>query len=220
MKKHIPYLTTYLKGSKLYLDDLYKITNILKENEISCKIFLDEYELELDEINDLASITEKQQFYRLEIKPEKFFQEKSLNLKIDNDGISIFHEDDPLLIGIIEKIKKITEKRVTFIENFNKYNIFFSIIILLIYFLLFYFLPNEQDLRLIFLIISTVINFFLYVFDFNKQKVVFIAKKYNEVDNYLTRHKDQIRTSVISSIVGAIIGSIITSFIRIKFGSL
>lgn len=221
MKKHIPPLTTYLKGSKLYLDDLYEIINILKENQIYCKIFLDEYELELDEINNIASITEKEQFNRLEIKPEKLFQEKSLNLKIDNYGISIFHQDDPFLIGIIEKIKKITEKRVTFMERYNKYNIFFSIITLFIYFLLLYFLPDEEYLRLIFLIVSVGLNLlYLYNFEFNKQKVIFIAKKYNEVDNYFTRHKDQIRTGIITSIIGAIIGSLITSFIRIKFGGL
>ncbi|WP_330203569.1 hypothetical protein [Cyanobacterium sp. Dongsha4] len=223
MKKHIPSITTYLQGSKLYLDDLAEIINFLKENQICCKIFIDEYELELDEINDILSITEKEKFNRLEIKPEKLFQDKSLNLTIDKYGISIFHEDDPLLTGIIEKIKKITEKRVTFMEKYNQYNLFFSIIILFIYFLLFYFLPDTQYLLLIFFIISMVINlsylYSLYIF-FNKQKVVFIAKKYNEVDNYFKRHIDQIRTGLITSIIGVTIGSLITSFIRIKFGFL
>jgi len=136
---------------KLFLDDLQEIDKILREScssynitfndnesklnlindaiqEIdifelysSYTITLDEYELE--SIDEIKEIEEKQDFHNLQIRLTKPF----FVLEIDEFDTHIYSREDSLCIGITERIKPIIQKR-------KKFQLFYIFIYLLNFF--------------------------------------------------------------------------------------
>ncbi|MEG4534370.1 hypothetical protein [Microcoleus sp. D2_18a_D3] len=189
MKKLKKQIHTFLPTAKIFLDDVEKIEEILKESCFStynitpnepkldsiCEIqrtrelFEESYssyiikledEYELESINEIIEIAEKQDFYNLEIVLTKPY----FNLELDQFNTQIYCDDDSLCIGMIERIKPIILKRKTYFQH--------------------------------------------WLFGINKKFVVFTKERSNQKTNFFIKNKDQIILSSISAIIGALFATL------------
>jgi hypothetical protein len=201
MKKLKKSISTYLPTAKIFLDDVEKIEEILRESCSSYNlpfnkpkldlinkdkeiyklieelqpypytIKLDE-EYELHSISEIKEIEDKQDFHNLEILLMKPF----FNLEFDEFNSHIYCDDDSLCLGILEKIKPIILKRKT--------------------------------------------RFLHGLYGVDKKFIVFTTKKSNEQSNYFIENKDELITKLFFGIVTTATGIFIGNKVIPWFTSL
>jgi hypothetical protein len=198
MKKLKKRISTFLPTAKIFLDDVEKIEEILRETCSSYNITFDKpkldtindikeedelleesysfYTIELDEeyelnsINEIKKIEEKQNFHNLEITLRKPY----FHLDLDQFNTLIYCDDDTLCVGIIERIKPIILKRKTHFQH--------------------------------------------WLHGLDKEFIVFTTERSNEKTNFLIKYKDQIILSSISAAIGALLITLFTWFKSILTG--
>ena len=143
MKKLKKPITTFLPTAKIFLDDVEKIEEILKEScssynitlndpkldsldeiQKSRKLFDDSYSfytIELDEEYELGSVNEINEIKEIAVKQDFHNLKITLTkpyfkLYFDQLNTLICCDDDSLCIGITERIKPIVQKRKTFLQ--------------------------------------------------------------------------------------------------------
>ena len=216
MKKVKQSIYTTLSTAKLFLDDLEEIDKILKESWSSYTLTIDEYELE--SLNEITQIEEKQNFNKLEVR----LTEPYFTLNIDEDRTYIYSDNHSLCIGVIERIKPIIKRRKAYFNS----SFFFWVFIILNVLLLFSFLLENtfykglySDLiEYIVLGLTILSSIKVVVSSFSKNRknfTVFTTKKSNKQSNYFTRNTDQIITILISGFIGLITG-IFVAWYRFK----
>jgi hypothetical protein len=209
MKKLTQSTSTDLPPAKLFLDDLEEIDKILKESCSSYTLTIDEYEL--DSINEIKEIEERQDFYDLKITLDEFY----FILNIGQYWSYIISEDTLLCIGIIEKIKPIIQKR----RKRRFFTLFYPLILNVL--LLFsvaidkYYIDIYSGLiEYIILGIMMLLNIIILIdiistFRNTTNKfTVFTTKKSTEQTNYFTKNKDQIISNSISAVIGGIFATL------------
>jgi hypothetical protein len=194
MKKLKKRISTFLPTAKIFLDDVEKIEEIVRESCSSYNITFNdpnldsmseiqrtrkpveeysfytiilekEYELNsINEINELKEITEKENFHNLEITLTKPY----FNLDLDHFETHIYCDDDTLCMGIIQRIKPILLKRKTHFRH--------------------------------------------GLYGLDKKFIVFTTERYNEKTNFFIKYKDQIILILISGATGALLNTVFTWF--------
>jgi len=192
MKKLKKPISTFLPTAKIFLDDVEKIEEILRESCSSYNITFNEPKLdsiteikeiqklveeaysfytikldeeyELDSIDEIKKIEEKQDFHDLDITLTKPY----FKLKLDHFETLIYCDDDTLCMGIIERIKPIILKRKTHFRH--------------------------------------------WLYGLDKKFIVFTTERSNEKTNFFIKNKDQIILSSISAAIGALLITLFTWF--------
>ncbi len=188
MKKLKKPITTFLPTAKIFLDDVEKIEEILRESCSSYNItfnnpkldsineieeihkLLEEsysfYTIELDEEYELDSINEINEINEIAEKQDFHNLEITLTrpyfyLKLDEFNTHICCDDDSLCIGIIERIKPIILKRKTRFQH--------------------------------------------WLHGVDNKFIVFTTERSNEKTNFFIKNKDQVILSSISMTIGGIL---------------
>lgn len=205
MKKVKQSIHTNLSTAKLFFDDLEEIDKILKESWSFYTLTIDEYEL--DSVNEITQIEEKQDFNELQIK----LTEPYFTLSIDENMTYIYSENDSLCIGVIERIKPIIKRRKTYFNYFIPFWAFiFNVLLLFSLSLDMYYKDLYSDLIEYIILGATIlldIKVVMSTFRNDRNKfTVFTTKKSNEQSNYYTRNKDQIITILMSGFIGLVTG--------------
>jgi len=203
---HIPLLP-----AKLFLDDLEKIDEILKESGLSYKLTIDDYEL--DSIHEIQQIEEKQNFNELEIT----VNERYFNLSINGYATYIYSPDDSLYVGITEKIKPIIQKRKQISCFIELGLIIFNMLLVFSNLLNMYYHFYSELIQHIFSVTVLVLNIIIIVSSLRNKTnkfIAFTAKRSNEKNNYFTKNKEQLITNSIISIINLIIGGIGVTVLR------
>lgn len=199
--------------AKLYLDDLKKIDEILKENSLIYKVTLDEYELE--SIGEILSIKDKQEFTKLSIRAIEPHFYLSLGTSL-TARTWMSHEDDCTVLGVIEKIKPIIKERRNNWRFFSNILNFFLVIVVIILVWIYFETKNSSILMFANVILWSFIFKSLFVKE--KDVVVFKSINFEERTSYFTRNKDQIITNILSASIGLVTGIVLT-FLKVKLDS-
>jgi len=210
MKKVNKSVFVVLSVVKLFLNDLEEIDAILKANSSSYKLTLDDYELE--SINEVREIDEKQDFHELKIQ----VSDPYISVEINKNGSHIYllSEDEIMSIGITEKLKKILKNRRNTWKYFYRYTTYFFVIVSILSLELSPVYYENHKIILIgyafwaFTILWCIVSFIFR----NKNNIVFTSKKYHEIDNYFVRNKDQLINSIVSGFIGLLVGITVTWF--------
>lgn len=236
MKKLKKSISTYLPRAKIFLDDVEKIEEILREscssynipfnkpkldssineNEEMYKILEDLhpfYTIKLDEeyelysINEIKEIEEKQDFHNLEIMLMKPY----FRLEFDEFHTHIYCNDDSLCLGIIERIKPIILKRKTYFQLRNYIFIYLLEFLLAIVLLIDVLMNLYSDLISWMLIVTAILlsiisSKLIFFKDDNSKFIVFTTKKSNEQTNYFIENKDELITKLFFGIITTAIG--------------
>lgn len=237
MKKLKKSISTYLPRAKIFLDDVEKIEEILRESCSSYNIPFNKpksdfsfneneemytiledlpsfYTIKLDDeyelysINEIKEIEEKQDFTNLEIMLRKPY----FRLEFDEFHTHIYCNDDSLCLGIIEKIKPIILKRKTYFQLSNYLFIYLVGFLLAIVLLIDVLMNLYSDLIGWILIgisiLWNIITIKLTFFkDDNSKMIVFTTIKSNEKTNFFIKNKDQLILTSISATIIALLGT-------------
>lgn len=215
MKKIKKSIFTYLPIAKLFFDDLEQIDEILKESFSSYTLVLnDEYELE--SIEEVSLIKDKQDFNELRIG----LVQPYFSLNITQYFTTIYINDEPICIGVVEKIKPIIRKRRKLLYYYSYFELIFSVTLSCFnYFLVTYHKDIYPDL-IENVILGIIILWYLkiifgyintFVFGNRKKNIVFTTKKSNEQSNYFISNKEELITKfffgAITTGIGIFIGN-------------
>lgn len=237
MKKLKKSISTNLPRAKIFLDDVEKIEEILRE---SCSAYnipfnkpqldssindneemyeiLEElhrfYTIKLDDeyelysINEIKEIEDKQDFHNLEIMLRKPY----FRLEFDEFHTHIYCNDDSLCLGIIEKIKPIILKRKTYFQLSNYLFIYLAQFLFTIVLLIDILMNLYSDLISWMLtgtsFLLNIITIKLILFkDDNSKFIVFTTIKSNEKTNFFIKNKDQLILTSISATIIALLGT-------------
>lgn len=202
----------YYKYSKLYLDEINDLLDIIQENGFKYEITINNFELESRE--EIEKFSEK--------KVEKFeiyISEIRFHIKYEKNEIIIFSDDSLKSQGMKTSFEKYL------INNENKLQKFlnsFSVVLtgfILIFFLgvySFFQFSNRKSISYIitimgllgsFIIINNVINSAFY------KKLIFLENKSN-CRNFFVRQKDSIVLSLLSVIIGSLLTLLVELIIR------
>lgn len=201
-----------LRPVKLYLEDIRNISEVYEENKIQYSIDIDDYEIE--SIDDL-SMVQKPYITKMKFDSPSHW----IDIWMDPYGTEVHYPDDPLSIGIANKLKNILKKRTNFIsyltgENLCMVYIFiFTIIFMLL-------LPSKGSFPLyrptaIIFIISIILYFIGSMFLFSKQHTIIYLKEKSSEPNFFIRNKDKLYLLII----GAILGFLFTIISQMLFKS-
>ncbi|MEG4344601.1 hypothetical protein QUB70_15085 [Microcoleus sp. A003_D6] len=250
MKKLKKPITTSLPTAKIFLDDVEKIEEILIESCSSYNIIfndpkldsfceiqrtrelfnesysfytikLDE-EYELDSIDEIKEIAEKQDFHNLRITLTKPY----FILDFNHLDTHIYCDDDTLCIGIIERIKPIIQKR-KICSQLSLYIFVFLLGILLFIIILIDILMNLYSDLISYIIMGTAILLsiisckFIFFKEDSRKFIVFTTKKSNKKSNYFIENKDELITKlffgIITTATGIFIGNKVIPFFTSLF---
>jgi hypothetical protein len=237
MKKLKKSISTYLPRAKIFLDDVEKIEEILRESCSSYNIPFNKpksdfsfneneemytiledlhsfYTIKLDDeyelysINEIKEIEEKQDFTNLEIMLRKPY----FRLEFDEFHTHIYCDDDSLCLGIIERIKPIILKRKTYFQLSNYLFIYLVGFLLAIVLSIDVLMNLYSDLIGWILIgISILWNIITVKLTFfkddNSKMIVFTTIKSNEKTNFFIKNKDQLILTSISATIIALLGT-------------
>jgi hypothetical protein len=201
MKKIKQNITTYLSKAKLFFDDLEQIDKLLKESWSSYTLIIDEYEL--DSIDEIKSIEEKKDFHELEVRVRQPY----FRLTIDQRRTYISSDDDPVCIGITEKIKPIFKKRTKILDDFHGFEWVLPMLLSWLNLFLSHYYKDLYPDSIEYIIFGLIILLCIGIVVFgNHKSIVFTTKKSNEESNYFTRNKDQVITILLSGLIGLATG--------------
>ena len=202
----------YYKYSKLYLDEINDLLDIIQENGFKYKITINNFELESRE--EIEKFSEK--------KVEKFeiyISEIRFHIEYEKNEIIIFFDDSLKSQGMKTSFEKYL------INNENKLQKFLnSFSVVLTGFILSFFsgvysffqFSNRKSISYIitiigllgsFIIINNVINSAFY------KKLIFLENKSN-CKNFFVRQKDSIVLSLLSVIIGSLLTILVELIIR------
>ena len=202
----------YYKYSKLYLDEINDLLDIIQENGFKYKITINNFELESRE--EIEKFSEK--------KVEKFeiyISEIRFHIEYEENKIIIFSDDSLKSQGMKTSFEKYL------INNENKLQKFLnSFSVVLTGFILSFFsgvysffqFSNRKSISYIitiigllgsFIIINNVINSAFY------KKLIFLENKSN-CKNFFVRQKDSIVLSLLSVIIGSLLTLLVELIIR------
>lgn len=246
MKKLKKSISTNFPRVKIFLDDVEKIEEILRESCSSYNIPFNKpksdfsfneneemytrledlhpfYTIKLDDeyelysINEIKEIEEKQDFHNLEIMLRKPY----FRLEFDEFNTHIYCNDDSLCLGIIERIKPIILKRKTYFQMSQYIFIYLLQLLIAIVLLIDVLTHLYSDLISWMLIVTEflliIISSKLTFFkDDNNKFIVFTTERSNEKTNLFIKNKDQIILSSISATIGALLITFFT-WLRLIF---
>lgn len=202
----------YYKYSKLYLDEINDLLDIIQENGFKYEITINNFELESRE--EIEKFSEK--------KVEKFeiyISEIRFHIEYEKNKIIIFFDDSLKSQGMKTSFEKYL------INNENKLQKFLnSFSVVLTGFILSFFLgvysffqfSNRKSISYIitiigllgsFIIINNIINSTFY------KKLIFLENKSN-CRNFFVRQKDGIVLSLLSLIIGSLLTLLVELIIR------
>ena len=201
MKKIVHSRTEYFKPVVLYLDDLEKIFEIIKE--VCKKIIISTSEYEIENLNELKELNKESLNY-LKING----QEPWLVLEIDFSNLYLYiHEEDAMSRGIFEKVKQILKDRKRKYSWLSKDNFVGSIGTLLLGILIFSIYIGIKQKNLFYIsigILSLLLGFIFTRISLNLGYNEIYLKRRAESKSFWKRKKDEIIIAIISAMIGSV----------------
>lgn len=196
MKKIVHSRTEYFKPVVLYLDDLDKILEIIKE--VCKKIIIKTSEYEIENLNELKKLNKESLDY-LMIRAE----EPWLILEIDFSKLYLYiDEDDAISRGIFEKVKQILKNRK---RKFSwlKEKLFQVPLLFIFSFGLVVGISRKNIVLILIGVLFLVLLVMHLSWDIKACNIIHLKRK-TESKSFWKRKKDEIIIAIISAIIGSV----------------
>lgn len=218
MKKINTNFSVELKRIKLYLDDLEKLNELLREYFDMYSIKIDDYILDsFDEINKLQLKNNVTNKLEITTKNPSIYITLNENHATINEGYD--NTDHERAIGIIIKIKELLKPSTSIINKYNVVLLIWIPIAVITQIILSKFLLNYALSSALAIIFNFIILLLIILIDFN-YKIIKHSKIYlfnrKDKDTFFKRNGDKIIIAVISFFMG-IASTVIGQLILIKY---